>query len=1153
MSTLAEFMILSGGDNRPPMLEKHLYDSWKSRMELYMQNREHERMILESVDHGPLIWPTIQENRLPSDVYSFVNHHRVAKDLWERVQLLMQGTSLTKQEMECKLYDAFDKFAHIKGESLHYLPPEWSKIVTDVKLVRDLHTTKFDQLHAYLEQHELHANEVHIMCERNQDLLALVIDSGLAVPVFKQRDEHIDAINKMMSFLTTVVTSHFPSTNNQLRNSSNPKQQATTHDGRVTVQPVQGRQNSFTTREGHTARQCLKPKRKRDATWFRDIVLLVEAQGYGKVLNEEELTFLADPKVAEGPVTQTVITYNAVYQADDLDAYDSYYDDISTAKAVLMANLSSFGSDVLSEVPHSENTHNDMLNQSVQEIPYSEETYLDTNSFAQQDAMILSMFEQLSNQVTNCNKVNKDNLIANESLSAELERYKERVKLQEERQNVDLKTFNVLKNKSKEKETKNIDKEIALEKKVKELDNIKAQQIRPMLYDGSVIAKETNVISIADSEETMMLEGESRSKMLLKQKLSDEQAFWLQTSHPNTDQSASSSVKIEVPQELPKVNLVNASLKKLKYHLGQFDTVAKKRTTPDALTEWEWGSFKCDMNTSVNVNSPVAMNDSVNYVEKCNKCLELKAELIKQHNMVEKDKNNTSANQTKPAFDHLFELNNLKANLQAKDTTIKKLKENIKCLNKTSTTNSVKNDIDEIETINIKLEHRVAKLITENEHLKQTYKQLYDSIKPSRVRAKEHEKVFVITTLKNDLRKLKRKDIVDNAAQVSNAISIALGLYKIDLVTLAPKDRNNRETHIYYIKHTMEQAAILREILLGYARDTCPDIHKPSEKLVVVTPINKKKTVRSKSTDNTKNDRILQISSSTQKKNKVEDHSRIVKSCLNKANCVVEPFGNANVQHSKLNTNSELMCVKCNSSMFDARHELCFLAFVSDMNACSKSKSVKKAKKKEEWKPIGKVFTKIGYNWRPTGRTFTLVGNACLLTRITATNKVPFREPTPLEVVAQEPVVTKVYTRRPKVVQIVLWYLDSGCSKHMTRDRSQLTNFVYKFLGTVKFGNDHITKIMGYGDFHIRNVTISRVYYVEGLGHNLFSVGQLYDSDLEVAFRKHTCFVRNLEGVYLLSGSWETNLYTFSIGDIIASSPICLLFKASKTKSWLWH
>ncbi|GJS85760.1 retrovirus-related pol polyprotein from transposon TNT 1-94 [Tanacetum coccineum] len=503
-----------------------------------------------------------------------------------------------------------------------------------------------------------------------------------------------------------------------------------------------------------------------------------------------------------------------------------------------------------------------------------------------------------------------DNLITNKSLSAELERYKERVKLLEERQNVNLSTrekliiddiirdknaqyadfekeinslkqtlseqlkekeslsttFNVFKNESKEKEAKNIDKEIALEKKVKELDNIvykrgqsaqtehmlmkpqvfydnnlkqalgfqnpfyikKAQQIRPMLYDGSVIAKETNVISIADSEETLMLEEESRSKMLLKQsdpivlekkvnikpinyaeltrlskdfgkhfvpqqELSDEQALWLQTSHPNTDQFASSPVNIEAPWELPK-------------------------TTPDALTKGEWG-FE-HMNTYVNVNSSMDMKDFMNYVEMCNKCLELEDELIKQHNMVEKyeynkllkrfseleqhyislelamqlnkenfQKNNTSVNQTEPTFDQLFELNNLKVELQAKGTTIEKLKANI--------------------------------------------------------------------------------------------------------------NRVSRST----------------------------------------------KSSRSKSTDNTKNDMILQISSSTQKKNKVEDNSRIV------------------------------------NFMFDARHELCFLKFVSDMNVSSKSNYVKKAKKKEEWKPTGKVFTKIGYNWRPTDRTFTLIGNVCPLTR----------------------------------------------------------------------------------------------------------------------------------------------------------------------------
>ncbi|GJT27569.1 hypothetical protein Tco_0907844 [Tanacetum coccineum] len=138
------------------------------------------------------------------------------------------------------------------------------------------------------------------------------------------------------------------------------------------------------------------------------------------------------------------------------------------------------------------------------------------------------------------------------------------------------------------------------------------------------------------------------------------------------------------------------------------------------------------------------------------------------------------------------------------------------------------------------------------------------------------------------------------------------------------------------------------------------------------------------------------------------------------------------------------------------------------------------------------------------------------------------------------------------VVQIVLWYLDSGCSKHMTGDRSRLMNFVKKFIGTVRFGNDHFGAIMGYGDYVIGDSVISRVYYVEGLGHNLFSVGQFCDSDLEVAFRKHSCYVRDTDGVELLKGSRGSNLYTISVEDMMKSSPICLLSKASKNKIWLW-
>ncbi|GJV52410.1 hypothetical protein Tco_1448151 [Tanacetum coccineum] len=221
-----------------------------------------------------------------------------------------------------------------------------------------------------------------------------------------------------------------------------------------------------------------------------------------------------------------------------------------------------------------------------------------------------------------------------------------------------------------------------------------------------------------------------------------------------------------------------------------------------------------------------------------------------------------------------------------------------------------------------------------------------------------------------------------------------------------------------------------------------------------------------------------------------------------------------------------------------------------------------------------------------------LIGNACPLTRITATNKKPHRVPIPLDVVAQDLVVTKVYTRRPKVPKtngsnrkpkiaklvisnntepgtswgsntsvalssslidyrlskIDLWYLTPVLQANMTKDRSQLTQFRFKSFSvhSAIYKRPSSTPINGVGDYQIGNVTISRVYYVEGLGYNLFFVGQFCDSDLEVAFRKHTCFVRNLEGVDLLACSQGTNLYSLSIGDMMASSPLCLLSKPRK-------
>ncbi|GJR54514.1 hypothetical protein Tco_1405035 [Tanacetum coccineum] len=743
-------MIIAGADNRPPMLEKSLYESWKSRLpphvyaivnhhkvakeiwdrvKLLMQgtklslqekecklydefdkfsfvkeiveeegllkflhdrcddlrrkndrrcvliNRENGRMILSSVLNGPLIWPTVTEadgttrtknyeelsaiekiqancdckatnivlQGLPLDVYAIVNHHKVAKEIWDRVKLLMQGTELSLQEKECKLYDEFDKFTFVKGETLYQyywrfaqlinnmnvinmsiravqvntkflnsLPLEWSKFVTDVKLARDLHTTNYDQLYSYHEQHEIgyHSPQAstQLMTEFPQ------MDSGLAIPVFNLGDDPIACLNKAMAFLTAVASS------------------------RVRDQQVQGRQgqsyasNSY---KGHIARQCTQPKRRRNIAWFKEKAMLTEAQESRQILDEEQLAFLADL---------------------DLDAYDSDCDDVSNTKAVLMANLFSYGSDVLSEVPYSKTSYNDMDVQ-------------DTNSYAQQDSMILSVIEQMPeqmiNHVNNWEKANQEK--NNESVIAELERYKERVKTFEQCLNVDLSTREKMIDSQmddiiKEKLALNLvfdDEEASILEEVSRFKML-AKQNDPISKDKKV---NTTLINYA---ELNRLSEDFGKCFIPQQELSDEQAFWLQTSHPNTDQSTSSPVKIEAPRELPKI-------------------------TPDAITEGAWG-FEHTKTVFLKEIIPFlkTLKDIFNVFDK---------DLLNEDSL--------SNNQNALEITEYFENNDLKPQLQAKDTTICKLKEHIKSMRENDKEEKVKHEMDEIETINIELEHRL--------------------------------------------------------------------------------------------------------------------------------------------------------------------------------------------------------------------------------------------------------------------------------------------------------------------------------------------------------------------------------------------------------------------------------------------------------------
>ncbi|GJV75210.1 retrovirus-related pol polyprotein from transposon TNT 1-94 [Tanacetum coccineum] len=818
--------------------------------------------------------------------------------------------------------------------------------------------------------------------------------------MFSQEDDPIACLNKAMALLSAVAALRFPSTNNQLRTSSNrelatilrrrvmmQKQcskgwQGESFGCRVTAQQVQRRQGQSYAGTGykgeeHMARQCTQPKRLRNAAWFKEKSMLAEAHESGEILDVEQLAFLANPSIPDGQAAQTTIPNTTAFQTEDLDAYDSDCDDVSNAKAVLMANLSNYGSDVISEVPHFEPYHTDMDNQNVhaiqgfEQIPivdftdneitsdsniirysqYLQETQQaalqDTNLCAQQDSMILFVIEQIYEQMINHEKL---------ALKRQIDSLEQNLSNQIKEKESLLQTFTVFKNKSKEKESKYMENQIDLEKKIKELDNIvykvdqsaqtKAQRIKPTLYDGSVISSQHVVIPVIDDEETLILE---------------------------------------------ELNRLSGDSVNVLFH--------NKNCLLSKLSGYK-------LHTLILIN------------------------LLRHLSKLRLLRNFLSDNQNALEIPEHFEINDLKAQLQAKDTTICKLKEHIKSLRENNKEENVKHEMDEIETINIELEHSVAKLLSENERM-----------------------------------------------------------FKLDLDPLAPRLLKNRDAHTDYLKYTQEQADILRGIvkqakakqpldnvldfvykhakriqeLLFYVRDTCPTVNKP--RLKSFTSASRSQPIGTK-----RNDRISQTPSSNMKN-----------------------------KHAMLNVNSELICVKCKQCMFDANHDVCFLDFMNDVNVRSKSKSDKQSQQHNIWKPTGKVFTKVGYKWKPTGKFFTIVGNSCPLTRITPTKVVHLKETTSNLVETPKPEI-KVYSRRPKQIKIV------GSSKKAMIVESKIANNSEMF---------HLLLLLSMIEKHL-----------------------LYSE-----FRR----------VDLLSGFRDTNLYTISLDDMLKTSLICLLSKASKTKSWLWH
>nr|GEV96338.1 reverse transcriptase domain-containing protein [Tanacetum cinerariifolium] len=465
---------------------------------------------------------------------------------------------------------------------------KWLGLCGKVRMGERFYTPDFS-VSIVMEKEEEKGEDVHQQSEFSQH------DTGLVVPVFQKGDDPIDAINHMMSFLTAVVTSRYPPTNNQLISLSNSRQQATINNG--------------------------KPKKKRDEAWFKDKVLLVQAQANRHVLHEEELEFLADPEITETQSTQYVVTNNAAYQVDDLDAYDSDCDEINPAKIALMANLSYYGSDNLAESLEIDNLKH-ILSEHLKEKESLEQKVKELNNIVfkrNQSAQTIHMLTKPQFFYDNSTR---------QVLGFQNPYYLKR-----------------------------------------------AQQLEPKLYDCSVIQK-TDAIVIHDSEETLMLEDEIHSKMLQKQKdpmmsekkvntkpvdyaalnqlsqdfktrfvpqteLSAEQAFWSQNSVNSKEPILSTSTTIvEVPKELSKVNMVNSRLKKLKFHLAGFDVVVKERTIATAITDDVLKENERLLEQAISTDIVnIVVNANVNYACKtaneCERCVTIEIEL--QRDFIKKE------------------------------------------------------------------------------------------------------------------------------------------------------------------------------------------------------------------------------------------------------------------------------------------------------------------------------------------------------------------------------------------------------------------------------------------------------------------------------------------------------------------------------------
>nr|GEY92690.1 hypothetical protein [Tanacetum cinerariifolium] len=500
----------------------------------------------------------------------------------------MQGTSLTKQERECKLYDEFDKFAYRKGELLRDFYLRFSLLLNDM----NIYNMKLEQFQ-YASQapsstplsitylpNDFQSSVNHNVYNASSLILQMEYAptvhqqtefsppyTRIVVPIFQKVDDPIDEINHMMLFLT--AGNHSTDTGRQTSMTAGLSRPYTSGSSATS-----GKQRVIVCYnckgEGHMSKQCTKPKRKRDAEWFKDKVLLVQAQADGQVLREKELEFLADPGIAETSSTQYVVTNNAAYQADDLDSYDSDCDELNSAKIALMTNLSHYGSDNLAEVHNQDNMNNNLIHHDVQATSTSEQSNILNHSETKitSDSNIISYSQYMNESQYTTDQNSSSPALQDDLILSMIEQLKTQVRILKEQNNVDKASTSCAQS--------------------LEIDNLKHIISEHLKEMESLEQNVTLLKKDFQKEESRNID---RELALEKQtELSAEQAFWSRYSVQSEEPNLSSNTTIvEVPKELPKVSMVNPSLKNLKFHLASFDMVVKERTTATAITKGTWG------------------------------------------------------------------------------------------------------------------------------------------------------------------------------------------------------------------------------------------------------------------------------------------------------------------------------------------------------------------------------------------------------------------------------------------------------------------------------------------------------------------------------------------------------------------------------------